>query len=147
MFNIIIDTINKNSTLCQKLRPDTGGYQADPIAKGNREKAEPEKKPYDGKVMLVEDVPFNLQILKMGLDKNKVQYDTAEDGAIAVDLFQKGIYYAIFMDLFMPNMNGYDATTKIREIEKDRNDGKTVFICGLSAEEDDGSFNYYNRNN
>jgi len=127
-----------------KIRPDTGGCQPEATPKDIPLRT-PEK--HEGKVMLVEDVPFNLLAIKNGLNHKNIKYDIAEDGLQAVALFREGSYDVIFMDLNMPNMDGYAATMKIRELEKEKNPKHKVFICGLSAEDDEGtriSYNYRN---
>ena len=43
------------------------------------------------------------------------------------------------MDVEMPIMNGYEATTKIRELERE-NHIRPTFICGLSAYTDIGKY-------
>lgn len=37
------------------------------------------------------------------------------------------------MDLILPEMDGYEATTKIREYEKEKAVAKPTFVCGNTA--------------
>ena len=62
------------------------------------------------------------------------QIDHAENGKIAVEMFQDseiGYYDAILMDVRMPEMDGLEATRKIRET--DRPDASTVPIIAMTA--------------
>ncbi len=48
----------------------------------------------------------------------EITVDLAEDGRKAVRMFENNSYDLVFMDLKIPLLNGYEATKKIREIEK-----------------------------
>jgi len=45
--------------------------------------------------------------------------DVAEDGEEALELYQAGNYDLIFMDVQMPELDGYEVTAKIRGFEAD----------------------------
>lgn len=126
------------------IRPDTGGCQPDATPKEDLLRV---LKKREGKVMLVEDVAFNLFAIKSALNSKGTKYDEAKDGLEAVDLFREQSYEVIFMDLNMPNMDGYEATRKIRELEAIKRPKHKVFICGLSAEDDEGKECVEGRNN
>ena len=69
------------------------------------------------KILLAEDVEINVDVLKELLEEVNMQVDWARNGRIAVEMFEKsavGEYEAIFMDIQMPEMNGYEATRAIR---------------------------------
>ena len=63
-----------------------------------------------------------------------MEVDHAENGRIAVEMFSshpEGYYDAILMDMRMPEMDGLEATTRIRAM--DRADAKTIPIIALTA--------------
>jgi CheY-like chemotaxis protein len=63
-----------------------------------------------------------------------MESDLAENGRIALELFAKhpqGYYDAILMDMRMPEMDGLEATRKIRAL--DRQDAKEIPIVALTA--------------
>jgi CheY-like chemotaxis protein len=75
---------------------------------------------FEGHTLLVaEDVEINREILAALLEKTGVSIDFAENGKEAVSKFQKepGRYSLIFMDINMPEMDGYEATQAIRAYE------------------------------
>ncbi len=75
-----------------------------------------EQKRFNGeKILIVEDDEINYQVLRSILTNANLKYERAEDGRQAVDLFLKNNYRLILMDIQMPEMNGWEATMKIRE--------------------------------
>lgn len=95
------------------------------------------KKPVELKgrrILLAEDMMVNSEILKQVLAMREIESDHAENGRIAVDMFAshpEGYYDAILMDMRMPEMNGLEATTAIRAME--RADARTIPIIALTA--------------
>lgn len=83
-------------------------------------------------VLLVEDNKINQKIAFFTLKKLGFSVEIAENGFEAVERFQSGQFKIVLMDIQMPVMNGFDATTKIREIEK-LNGEQNSLIIALSA--------------
>ena len=85
-------------------------------------------------ILIAEDMEVNAEILQILLEEKGVKVDVAENGKVAVDKFsksEKGFYSAILMDVRMPEMDGFEATAIIRNM--DREDAKAIPIIALSA--------------
>ena len=71
------------------------------------------------------------------MEKEGFEVATAEDGQIAVEAVKSATYDLIFMDVQMPVMNGYEATAKIREMQKVTGDGTPIIAMTANALEGD----------
>ena len=89
----------------------------------------------DGRrILLAEDMEINAEIMMDMLEMENIKADHAENGEIAVKLFEEstaGIYSAILMDVRMPRMDGLEAAKAIRAL--DREDAKRIPIIALTA--------------
>ena len=86
------------------------------------------------RILMAEDVFINAEIMKQLMLKKEALIDHAENGKIAVEMFEQsepGHYDAILMDVRMPEMDGLEATKKIRAL--DRPDAQKVPIVALTA--------------
>ncbi|HEY9766226.1 MAG TPA: response regulator [Chroococcales cyanobacterium] len=70
------------------------------------------------RILLAEDNAVNQKMTKRILEKRGHTISIANNGVEAVDLWSKESYDLILMDVVMPEMNGVEATAKIREREK-----------------------------
>ncbi len=69
----------------------------------------------DSKILLVEDNEINRQLATEVLTRHHVQVDTAKDGKEALRRLHTDKYDLVLMDIQMPVMDGYEATTSIRK--------------------------------
>ena len=85
-------------------------------------------------ILLAEDIMINAEIIKEILSVRETEIDHAENGRIALEMFEKspaGYYDAILMDVRMPEMDGLEAAAAIRAL--DRPDAGTIPIVAMTA--------------
>ena len=86
------------------------------------------------RVLLAEDVEVNAEIMVMVLGMREIEADVAGNGRIAVDRYlvhPAGYYDAVLMDMRMPEMDGLEATRRIRA--SGREDAGSIPIIALTA--------------
>ena len=87
------------------------------------------------RALIVDDALLNRKVLCTFLEKTGIKMEEAESGEEAIEKYihsPAGYYNIIFMDIHMPNMNGYEATEKIRR--SDKMDALTVPIIAVTAD-------------
>lgn len=90
------------------------------------------------RVLLVEDSLDNQLLVRSYLKQTDYTLDVADHGAIALDKFKTVHYDVILMDIHMPVMDSYTATTAIRAWERHNNLPPTPIIAltALALKED-----------
>jgi CheY-like chemotaxis protein/two-component sensor histidine kinase len=92
------------------------------------------KERFEGKcILLAEDIEINREIVISLLEETGIAIDCAENGGKAVEAFKAAPlkYDMIFMDIHMPEMDGYEATAGIRAMDIPR--AKDIPIVAMTA--------------
>ncbi len=90
---------------------------------------------FAGRVLLVEDSPISQIVAQEALSSFGLDVDRAENGKEALEKIKTTQYDLIFMDCQMPVMDGFEATTAIRQLEEELELKRTpvIALTALSA--------------
>jgi len=73
------------------------------------------KEKMDKKVLIVDDIFSNRLLLGSTLESINIEYETAENGQMAIEFIQNGNISMVLLDIEMPVMNGIETAKFIRE--------------------------------
>src|SRR4029077_13262340 len=107
-----------------------------PLHAGPPEVAAPQRPFFKARVLVVDDNPINRTVGTRLLERLVCRVDAAVSGAEAMDMLRKNTYDLIFMDCQMPEMDGYETTARLRQME-----GSTshTVVIALTADAMEGS--------
>ncbi|MDD2463501.1 MAG: response regulator [Desulfobulbus sp.] len=72
-----------------------------------------------GKILVVDDSPTQLNLMRAPFEENGFQVITASDGEEALALVESEDLMLVVLDVIMPKLNGFQACRKIKSIKQD----------------------------
>ena len=91
---------------------------------------------FEGHLLVAEDNKTNQMLIKILLDDMGVSYKVVDDGEEAVQAFLDEEFDLILMDINMPNMDGIEATKRIRNQNSERNRIPIIALTANAMKED-----------
>ncbi len=84
------------------------------------------------RILVVEDNPTNVLVIQNLLDMLGCQFDVATSGQAALRRLEQPDYDIVLMDVQMPEMDGYQVTRRLRELEQQEG-RRRLHVIGLTA--------------
>jgi len=157
---VILTSIGERGDAARLEALGCAGYLTKPIKQSqlfdtiitvlNRQKAQAKEKPLSivtrhtieeqkhrrAHILLAEDNPMNQKLAVTLLKKAGYSVDAVEDGRMVIEAVKRRAYDLILMDVQMPEMNGFEATKIIREMEGDRKHTPIIAITAHAMKGD-----------
>jgi CheY-like chemotaxis protein len=88
------------------------------------------------RILAAEDNQMNIFLLRKLCSRWNVEPTIAENGVEVVDKLHKGMYDVVLMDIHMPEMDGYEATRRIRSMSDEAKAGIPIIALTASVSQD-----------
>lgn len=88
------------------------------------------------RILVAEDNPINQQLIKTYLKDSGLELDVVANGQEAVDKFQEHDYQMILMDCLMPELDGFEASKKIRTLEGIKKHTPIIAVTASATQDD-----------
>lgn len=105
------------------------------VAEQNNTDEAPEVNLAGKKILVAEDTLLNREVIRMALEDYDVELLMAENGAIAVELFEKNKIDLILMDCLMPVLDGFQASQAIRALEEKSSHVPIIAVTASTSDE------------
>jgi CheY-like chemotaxis protein len=92
--------------------------------------------PQSPRVLVVDDNPINLRVATSLVRKAGFEVDGVTNGGHAVDAARATQYHAVLMDCHMPEMDGFEATQRIRALPAPFGTVRVIALTASISEED-----------
>ncbi len=116
-------------------KTEIGGFKPEVISKTVRNN-EGERRFFTapgGRILVVDDMPMNLQVLKGLLKRSEMIIETASSGRECIQRFGEQDFDIVFMDYRMPEMNGIETLHKLKEMYPKKVSCTTIIALTASA--------------
>ena len=100
----------------------TGHYEVDAALRTYHERLHAP----DAQILVIDDMPLNLTVVKGLLKKTRIRIDTADSGPQAIEMASEKHYDVIFVDHMMPGMDGLETLHELKKLPWAK---KTVYIA------------------
>lgn len=87
----------------------------------------------DARILVVDDVPMNLKVIRELLKSTKMQIDTAESGKECLRKITQEAYHIIFLDHMMPEMDGIETLKNMQWVAENKNSDTPVIMLTANA--------------
>ncbi|HEY1058176.1 MAG TPA: CHASE domain-containing protein [Limnobacter sp.] len=122
--------LGEGTTFHFELPMDRAPVQTNPAKVGRQLKVPSQS------ILIVDDMPINLKILRKLLENDGHQVTSVASGEAAVEACQSAVFDLVFMDIGMPGISGYEATRQIRMTCPLNAETPVVALSGHAFDED-----------
>lgn len=84
-------------------------------------------------ILIADDDLLGQKVLKSMIEKKNWESTIVSNGREVLDELDRNSYHVILLDIYMPQMDGFEAIKKIRQMEKERQVAKPIPIIAITA--------------